>query len=199
MDYHAPTTDEMEEILLSCRYGDVDDVTSFIHRFGTGPLSEARDENGNTVLHMASANGHVELLVDVLLPIVPQSLLSAQNRAGSTALHWAALNSQLATARALVDCPRGPGIDLIDIKNSAGRSPLGEAEAAGWDDGAKWMIEVMRLDNVGQADGDAPSGGDLANVEYEAPDTDGQVTRMSPAATEKTEDTEGPPSSGFSS
>lgn len=88
-------------------------------------------------------------LLHVLLPIVPSSLLSAQNSAGSTALHWAALNSQLDTARALVGFSDGPGVDLIDIKNTAGRTPLGEAEAAGWDEGAKWMVEVMRLDDTG--------------------------------------------------
>lgn len=93
-------------------------------------------------------------LLDVLLPIVPSSLLSAQNIAGSTALHWAALNAQLGTARALVGFPGGPGADLIDIKNTAGRSPLGEAEAAGWDEGAKWMVEVMRLDWAGATQGD---------------------------------------------
>jgi hypothetical protein len=90
-------------------------------------------------------------LLDVLLPVVPSSLLSAQNRAGSTALHWAALNAQLGAARALVGFPGGPGPDLIDIKNAAGRSPLGEAEAAGWDEGAKWMVEEMRLDDAGAA------------------------------------------------
>lgn len=93
-------------------------------------------------------------LLDVLLPIVPSSLLSAQNIAGSTALHWAALNAQLGTARALVGFPGGPGAELIDIKNTAGRSPLGEAEAAGWDEGAKWMVEVMRLDGAGATLGD---------------------------------------------
>lgn len=90
-------------------------------------------------------------MLDILLPIVPSSLLSARNRAGSTALHWAALNSQLGAARALVEFPGGPGIDLIDIKNTVGRSPLGEAEAAGWDEGAKWMVEVMRLVDAGGA------------------------------------------------
>lgn len=85
---------------------------------------------------------------------MPSSLLSAQNCAGSTALHWAALNAQLGTARALVGFPGGPGADLIDIKNAAGRSPLGEAEAAGWDEGAKWMVEVMRLDEAGATQGE---------------------------------------------
>lgn len=123
-----------------------------------------------------------ELLDTILLPIVPPSLLCAQNRAGSTALHWAALNAQLATARALVEFPGGAGIDLIDVKNAAGRSPLGEAEAAGWDEGAKWMIEVMRLDDAAPAssprEGDGEERQDDAHHhrdrdQIEARDTDG--------------------------
>jgi hypothetical protein len=105
-------------------------------------------------------------LLDILLPVVPSSLLSASNRAGSTALHWAALNAQLAAARRLVEFPGGPGIDLIDIKNAAGRSPLGEAEAVGWDEGAKWMVEVMRM---------ADAGGVGAVAEEEEEPADSQV------------------------
>jgi len=152
MQHAIPSPDDTEDLLLSCRYGDLDDAKSFIDRFGTAPLGEARDENGNTILHMASANGHTELL-DYLLPLCPSSLLSAQNYAGSTALHWAVLNAHIAAARALVGYPGGPGASLIDVKNAAGRSPLGEAEAAGWDEGAKWMVEVMRLDDNGNDDG----------------------------------------------
>ena len=59
MDRPTPSSDDTEYLLLSCRYGDLDDVKSFIDRFGTAPVSEARDENGNNVLHMASANGHI--------------------------------------------------------------------------------------------------------------------------------------------
>lgn len=88
---------------------------------------------------------------------MPPSLLSTSNRAGSTALHWAALNAQLTAARRLVEFPGGPGIELIDIKNAAGRSPLSEAEAAGWDEGAKWMVEVMRLAGAGAEEEGEPA------------------------------------------
>jgi len=189
MDHLVPSADEAEDLLLSCRYGDVDDIKSFIDRFGTVPVGQARDENGNTVLHMACANGHIQLL-HVLLPIVLPSLLSAQNSAGSTALHWAALNSQLATARALVEYPPGPGVDLIDIRNAAGRSPLGEAEAAQWDEGAKWMVEVMRLDSVGVGESvdDASPSEHPADIRVDAPSTN------DPATVEKGEARGGPPS-----
>jgi ankyrin repeat protein len=59
MDRPTPSADDTEDLLLSCRYGDTDGVKSFIDRFGTTPVSKARDENGSNVLHMASANGHI--------------------------------------------------------------------------------------------------------------------------------------------
>jgi uncharacterized protein len=59
MNHPTPSPDDTEDLLLSCRYGDIGDVNSFIERFGTAPIADARDQNGNTVLHMASANGHI--------------------------------------------------------------------------------------------------------------------------------------------
>ena len=131
-------------------------------------------------MHTDARKSATELL-DFLLPIVPSSLLSSQNHAGSTPLHWAALNSQLSTARALVNFPGGLGIDLIDIKNAAGRSSLAEAEVAGWDEGAKWMVEVMRLDDARDVEGGTPLSED--QVEFE--DTDGRTASMLLAAVEK--------------
>jgi ankyrin repeat protein len=80
-----------------------------------------------------------------ILPLVSPSLLSAQNSSGSTPLHWAALNEQLDVMKVLVAHPTGPGPKLVDIKNNAGRTPLGEAEMAGWDAGAAWLVSVMDI------------------------------------------------------
>jgi uncharacterized protein len=84
--------------------------------------------------------------LNYLLPIISPTLLSAQNNSGSTALHWAVLNSQLPVVQKLVQFPAGAGIELIDIKNNAGRSPLAEAELIAWDEGAKWLVQKMTLD-----------------------------------------------------
>ena len=54
----APTDDEEKELLLSCRYGDLEDVQQFITKFGQDVVSHIKDDNGNTVLHMTAANGH---------------------------------------------------------------------------------------------------------------------------------------------
>jgi uncharacterized protein len=130
-------------------------------------------------------------LLDYILEHTPSSLIAAQNAAGSTALHWAALNAQLAATQRLVRAPDGPGAALIDIKNAAGRSPLGEAEVAGWDEGARWMVEVMTLDEkpAGEADAEDDIKADMAaNVEIEIQDADGQVARMNLGPTNHPQD-----------
>lgn len=51
--------DDKADLLLSCRYGDLEDVQAFVTTHGPSPLAEIRDDNGNTILHMACANGHL--------------------------------------------------------------------------------------------------------------------------------------------
>ncbi|KAF8963628.1 cytoplasmic protein [Flammula alnicola] len=165
--------DDKDDLLLACRYGDLEDVQTFVKQHGSSSLPDIRDDNGNSILHMVCANGHLA------------SLLAAQNNSGSTALHWAALNSHLDIAQKLVQHPDGPGRDLIDIKNKAGHSPLGEAENAGWEEGAKWFVEVMNLDPEASAEqlaeDDAPldtEDGSNRDIEVEIEDADGQVAKM---------------------
>ncbi|KAG0703320.1 ankyrin repeat-containing domain protein [Suillus ampliporus] len=176
-----PTDDDKENLLLSCRYDDLDEIQGFVTKFGSDALSSVRDDNGNTVLHMTCGNGHIDVL-NYLLPLVSPSILSAQNSAGSTALHWAALNQHLEVAQKLVHFIGGPGVDLIDIKNAAGRSPLGEAEMIGWDEGATWLVQEMKLDESSSHDvNDSEEGGPVdtsQDIEVEIQDADGEVAKM---------------------
>ena len=130
-------------------------------------------------------------LLDYLLPLLSPTIISAQNHSGSTPLHWAALNSHLDIAQKLVQHPLGPGRDLIEIKNIAGRSPLGEAELAGWEEGAKWFVQVMNLnheqepeelESEGDATLDTESGIDR-DIEVEIQDADGQIAKMTISGT----------------
>ncbi len=128
----------------------------------------------------------VELL-DFILPLVPSRFLAVQNRAGATALHWAALNVQLEVARKLVLHPNGPGRDLIDVKNNIGRSPLGEAEVAGWDEGAKLFVEMMIL-NAEESqeiveDNELPVDGKNRETEAENTDVENRIEKMSLSGT----------------
>ncbi|RDX43397.1 cytoplasmic protein [Lentinus brumalis] len=177
MSLATPTQEDLEELLLSCRYGDVEDIQQFVEKFGPDALATARDDNGNTILHMVAGNGHTEAL-DYLLPQVPSSLISVRNNAGSTPLHWAALNSHLPVAQKLVQFPGGPGVDLIDIKNNTGRSPLGEAENAGWEEGAKWFVEMMNLDEGAKGEEELHPAETPDGIEVEIQDAEGQVAKM---------------------
>ncbi|KAF5355046.1 hypothetical protein D9756_005539 [Leucocoprinus leucothites] len=176
----VPTSDDKDELLLSCRYGDLEDIQQFVEKFGQDVVSQVRDDNDNTVLHMTAANGHEDVL-NYLLPIISPSLLSAQNSSGSTPLHWAALNSHLSVIQKLIQFPGGPGVDLIDIKNVAGRSPLAEAEMVGWDEGAKWLVEMMKLEpEQGESAEDDEDRGNVAAQDFqvEIEDADGQIAKM---------------------
>lgn len=93
------------------------------------------------------------------------------------------MNSQLEIAQLLVKHPGGPGRDLIDIKNAAGRSPLGEAENSGWDEGAKWFVEVMNLDDAEKEEEDIKPEPGTQNIDIEIQDAEGQVAKMTLATT----------------
>ena len=70
----------------------------------------------------------------------------------------------------------GPGKDLIDIKNAAGRSPLGEAENVGWEEGAMWFVEVMNLEDGGKEE--LVPAEDVKDIEVEIQDAEGHVAKM---------------------
>lgn len=169
-----PTEEDLDEALLSCRYGEQEEVEAFVAAHGVGSLAAARDGSGNSCLHMVAANGHlgqqqipsfsplavrsrahsstagpccVPELLTFLLPLVPATLFSAPNQAGSTPLHWASLNGHLPIVRALVLHPLSPGDSLIDLKNAAGRTPVGEAEMMERLEVASWLVGRMLLDD----------------------------------------------------
>lgn len=172
----AASQEDREELLLSCRYGELQNVQGFVTRHGAPALADARDDHGNTVLHMTCANGHVDIL-EYLFSLVPTSLLAQQNHAGSTPLHWAALNRHLQIAQKLIQHPGGPGVDLIDIKNAAGRSPLGEAEMAEWDEGAQWFAQVMNIDEVKKEESDGQIDS-YQSVDIEIQNVEGQIAPL---------------------
>lgn len=90
------------------------------------------------------------------------------------------MNSHLPVVQRLVQFPNGPGKDLIDIKNASGRTPLGEAENVGWDEGAKWLVQVMNLDDGDKEEKQADEGVEVGpeDIEVEIQDAEGKVARM---------------------
>ncbi|CAJ0839475.1 12303_t:CDS:2 [Entrophospora sp. SA101] len=71
-----------------------------------------KDEFGNTALHMASANGHIEIVKFIIDTICSSStnddfsigtLINSQNNSGNTPLHWSALNGHLDVVEILLN------------------------------------------------------------------------------------------------
>ena len=55
----TPSEEIVDEFLLSCRYGELDEVKEFVEKYGKEAVVVAKDNRGNTALHMCCANGHV--------------------------------------------------------------------------------------------------------------------------------------------
>ncbi|KAK4656811.1 ankyrin repeat-containing protein [Podospora pseudocomata] len=125
--------EEIDDLIYLARVGDKDELSTILSgiiarqttdRIPTPAdvLAQAVDESSkNTTLHMASANGHVEI-VEYILSRFPtadkdqkQAFLDATNEFGNTALHWAALNGHLPIVKLLVE--NGASVALANDKN----------------------------------------------------------------------------------
>ncbi|CAM0142198.1 ankyrin repeat-containing protein [Umbelopsis sp. WA50703] len=139
-----PTADTVDDILYCARYGELEELTNA--NFPTSYLLAA-DESGNTALHMACANGHLEVVKYLVEKIASlddaAKYINYQNEQGNAALHWAALNGHLEIVKLLVT---SHGADM-KIKNSAGRSPIYEAQAYNHDKVAEFFLSAMVEEN----------------------------------------------------
>ncbi|KAI9638792.1 uncharacterized protein MKK02DRAFT_31111 [Dioszegia hungarica] len=154
-----PSAEESDEFLLSCRYGELEEVQAYISQFGEEAIVEARDNRGNTALHMCCANGHIDIL-QALLPHLPPSFLQQTNTAGSPPLHWAILNNQVAVVKLLSELPeeKGGGLPLLHQQNRAKRDAFTEAlfhgegkeEIAGYIEGYLFKAEGDGTDGEGE-------------------------------------------------
>eukprot|EP00741_Cyanophora_paradoxa_P016187 tig00000042_g15627.t1 len=79
-----------------------------------------RSGSRRTPLHLAAA--HAPGLVQVLLDIGANPIL--QDAAGATALHTACESGCVETVEALLDAAARKGLDLLSVRDEAGRSPL---------------------------------------------------------------------------
>ncbi|KAI9226402.1 MAG: ankyrin repeat-containing domain protein [Piptocephalis tieghemiana] len=121
------------EFVLSARYGDVEDITQLLKE--NPELSPAAtNASGQTALHMAAANGHLDVAKVLVNHLTPEQL-DIQNEGGNTALHWAALNGHLDLVKLLVSTHADP-----TIKNTGGRTAMYEAQQRGHDDIVDYLL-----------------------------------------------------------
>lgn len=130
---------DAHDFVTCARYGELDELKALVDSYlstQSQTLSTANPATlralyttsttgGNTALHMAAANGEIEVL-KYLLPQLTDGDVNQVNDDGSTALHWAALNGKLDCVELLLSC----GADAT-IVNSQGRSAVTVAEQQG--------------------------------------------------------------------
>lgn len=129
LDADAGTVVELQDLTVNdlldlARYGDLDDLNLILGVCeGKKMIESCVDERHTSMVHMAAANGHVQVLKLLLgLPDVLGKMLNLQNLEGNTPLHWATLNSQVEAVRYLLD--QGASLETV---NGAGRTAWDEA------------------------------------------------------------------------
>ncbi|KIS66278.1 uncharacterized protein UMAG_05278 [Mycosarcoma maydis] len=151
------TSDQIDELLLSARYGDLEDLESMLSPLlscspsrATELLASIKNQDDNTLLHYASANGHLQV-VQYLLPHIDLNLSLTQNVSGNTPLHWAGLNGHVQTVKALVshietleaaNPEQAKQLNLIFHPKSASSQPNDAAAAD--DDGSERKLWDVR-------------------------------------------------------
>jgi len=142
--------DEVDDLIYTARSNDLDALKADIERlsktYNCSPSSiirsaidveeESEGGTGGCLLHWPAANGYLELLTYLLQTVINASetniiiitsFINHRNYSGNTALHWAALNTQLDCVKALTEA----GAD-ISAKNDSGHDAIFLAEQADW-------------------------------------------------------------------
>ncbi|RKP39169.1 ankyrin repeat-containing domain protein, partial [Dimargaris cristalligena] len=105
----------LNELILYARQGDLEsyqeatqivldrnpEFTDLAH------VLTAVNSHGATALHMASANGHIDIL-KFLLERLPTDGVNQANSEGNTALHWAAMSGKVESVRLLLQHQADP-------------------------------------------------------------------------------------------
>ncbi|KAG9292949.1 hypothetical protein G9A89_016311 [Geosiphon pyriformis] len=127
------------ELIACARYGEFEEIKETISSNSTTYLI-TKDSSGNTALHMASANGHIDI-VDFIIEMTKSTDISAvniQNDSGNTPLHWSALNGHQKVVETLVK----HGAD-IKIKNRSGRTAMFEAQQNNHEKVVEFLLNIM--------------------------------------------------------
>lgn len=96
------TDAQVDDVLWAARTGDLEVWDSMKKELDVTTVLASTNDMGNTALHYAAANGHLEFVRQVL-PQANLEVLLLQNESGNTPLHWAAFNGHLDVAEMLVD------------------------------------------------------------------------------------------------
>ncbi|KAF7553646.1 hypothetical protein G7046_g7052 [Stylonectria norvegica] len=117
------TADEIDDLIYFARTGEQGDLTAELEKLAEREkatpaevLVAARDEAKSTCLHMATGNGHLQIVGQLLQYFETrpkeekQAFLDEPNESGNTGLHWAALMGSLEAVKLLMDHGASPAL-----------------------------------------------------------------------------------------
>ncbi|CDP07971.1 unnamed protein product [Coffea canephora] len=125
-------SDDVDAMLEAARYDDIDDLRSLA---SAGTSLDSKDSHGRTALHMASANGHLDIVEYLVHHRVD---INAVNVEHNTPLHWACLNGHIEVVKCLILA--GANVSAL---NSHERTPVDEAVTGGKMDVVDAINEAM--------------------------------------------------------
>lgn len=145
--------EEIDDLIMDARAGDLESLKEYFDNLEKSKIVEIlpkiKDEYSlSTVLHMAAANGHLEIIQYIIglcdeEPEVVIELMKAKNESGNTPLHWAALNGNLDVIKQLCDSGSDPF-----IQNEAGRDAIYEAEAFEQEEVVDYLLQRYNIEPV---------------------------------------------------
>ncbi|KAJ3124526.1 hypothetical protein HK098_001074 [Nowakowskiella sp. JEL0407] len=166
---------DSDEFVLCARYGELEEMKELINNYlqsigETSPsnatlrdLFTRKDSDLNTALHMAAANGHVDIL-KYLIPYLTPGDIGIGNQEGSTALHWAAVNGQVKAVEMLL----AAGADATQ-KNNSGRSAVTVGEQQGQLEAVQLLLKSFEPEEDDrEEEGDAENEADEATEKLAA-------------------------------
>ncbi|KAA8498428.1 Ankyrin repeat-containing protein [Porphyridium purpureum] len=136
-----------EELRLSARYGELAELLEALENGAQVDCCDALTRN--TALHYASANGHVQLVRELLQHAANPN---AVNEHLNTALHWSAQNGHTDVVSELLHAGAKRAIE-----NAFGRTPLDEADLRGFVDIKRILMEYAEA-HPQQTEREAPGG-----------------------------------------
>ncbi|UIP92691.1 ankyrin repeat domain-containing protein [Wolbachia endosymbiont of Anopheles demeilloni] len=132
----------INELFATVRSGDANQVADFINK---GDDVNAKNNHGDTPLHLATKNSHL----DVLEKLIKEGAnVNERNKYGNIPLHWAASYGRLSIVEELIE----KGAD-INAKNNNGNTPLHWAVKSSHLEVAKFLISNHADVNAKNKDG----------------------------------------------
>ncbi|KXZ49766.1 hypothetical protein GPECTOR_19g217 [Gonium pectorale] len=107
------------------RYGDMEDVDAALSQ---GVPVDSKDSMGRTALHMACANGHVEVITRLL---EAGALTDVTNSGGNTPLHWACLNGHMEDIFEVINSYNTAGSVQVEVQEGGEEGEGGDGEGEG--------------------------------------------------------------------